>query len=156
MATSVFYGYTGNLLRVDLSLKSSGAERLSEDLLKKYIGGAALGIKYIYDEVKPGTEWFDPENRLFLGAGPLSGTRLAGTGSVALVSKGAMTNGMTSTQANGFFGAFLRFSGFDAIIVQGQSPSWVYLYIHDGQVEIKDATHLLGQTTSDTERMIKE
>ncbi|MDD5701926.1 MAG: aldehyde ferredoxin oxidoreductase C-terminal domain-containing protein [Dehalococcoidales bacterium] len=156
MESSVIYGYTGNLLRVDLSLKSSGTERFSEDLLKTYLGGAALGIKYIYDEVKPGTEWFDPENRLFLGAGPLSGTRLAGTGSVALVSKGAMTNGMSSTQANGFFGAFLRFSGFDAMIVQGQSPSWVYLYIHDGQVEIKDATHLLGQTTSDTERLIKE
>jgi aldehyde:ferredoxin oxidoreductase len=150
------YGYTGKLLRVDLSNKSYNVEKLEEEVLINYLGGAALGIKYIYDEVKPGTEWSDPANRIFLGTGPLGGTRVAGTGGVAVVSKGAMTNGMGSTQANGYFGAFLRFSGFDGMIVQGQAPSWVYLYIHDGQVEIKDGTHLLGKTTADVERQIKD
>jgi aldehyde:ferredoxin oxidoreductase len=100
-------------------------------------------------------EWNSPENRIYLGAGPLSGSRIGGSGTIAGVTKGALTNGMTSTQANGFFGAFLRFCGFDAMIIQGQADSWVYLYIHDGKVEIKDASHLLGQTTFDVEHLIK-
>lgn len=149
-------GYMGKLLRVDLSARRSSSESLAEDLLKKYIGGAALGIKYVYDEVHPGTQWSDPENRIFLGTGPLGGTRIAGSGGICGVTVGALTNGMTSTQANGYFGAFLRFSGFDGMIVQGQASSWVYLYIHDGQVEIKDAIHLLGKNTFETEHQIKE
>ena len=151
------FGYMGKLLRVDLSAKTSGIEPIEEDVFKKYLGGAALGIKYIYDEVPAGTEWSSPENRIFLGTGPLGGTRIAGSGGVCGVTVGAQTGGMTSTQANGYFGAFLRFCGFDAMIVQGQSPSWVYLHIQDnGNVEIKDATHLLGKTTFDTEVAIKE
>jgi aldehyde:ferredoxin oxidoreductase len=150
-------GYAGKLLRVDLSQKTSSVETLDEEFLKKYLGGASLGIKYIYDEVKPGTNWSDPENRLFFGAGPLSGTRIAGTGSMCVVTKGALTNGMASTQANGYFGAFLRFCGYDAMIVQGQSSSWCYIHVlADGQVEFKDAAQLLDKSTFDTERLIKE
>jgi aldehyde:ferredoxin oxidoreductase len=151
------FGYMGKLLRVDLSGRTSGIEPIEEEFLKKHLGGAALGIKYIYDEVPAGTEWSSPANRIFLGTGPLGGTRIAGSGGVCGVTVGAQTNGMTSTQANGYFGAFLRFCGFEGLIVQGQASSWVYLYIHDGgQVEIKDATHLLGKTTFDTEVQIKE
>jgi aldehyde:ferredoxin oxidoreductase len=149
-------GYTGRLLRVNLSDSKSTIDFLDESLLQKWVGGAALGINYIYQEVKPGIEWSDAENRLFLGTGPLGGTRIAGSGGVAVVTKGPLTNGMVSTQANGYFGAFLRFSGFDGMVVQGKSSSWVYLYIHDGHVEIKDAAHLVGQTTLDTEHLIKE
>jgi aldehyde:ferredoxin oxidoreductase len=156
MTVQPIFGYTGKLLRINLSGGNSNIEPLDENILKKWVGGAALGIKYIYDEVKPGTEWSDAENRIFLGTGPLGGTRIAGSGGVAVVTKGPLTDGMVSTQANGYFGAFLRFSGFDGMIVQGIAPSWVYLYIHNGQVEVKDAAHLLGQTTSDTEHLIKK
>jgi aldehyde:ferredoxin oxidoreductase len=156
MSAKQIFGYTGKLLRVDLSHRKSSSESLEEDLLKKYLGGAALGIKYIHDEVPAGTEWSAPENRIFWGAGPLTGTRMAGSGGICGVTVGALTNGMTSTQANGYFGVFLRFSGYDGMIVQGQSSSWVYLHIHDGQVDIKDASHLLGKTTFDTENLIKE
>ncbi len=110
----------------------------------------------IFDEVPPGVAWNDPENRLFLGSGPLSGTRIGGSGGVAVVTKGSMTNGMASTQANGFFGAFLRFAGFDGIILEGASPGWVYLYIHDGIAEIKNATHLLGKNTFEVDSIIKQ
>ena len=75
----------------------------------------------------------------FLGSGPLGGTRISGSGRIAVVTKGPLTNGMASSQANGFFGAFLRFNGFDAIILQGTAPEWSYLYIHDGIAELRDA-----------------
>jgi len=154
--TQQIYGYNGKVLRVDLSKGESTSEPLDEDTLRKYVGGATLGIKTLYDEVTPKTEWSDPENRLLLFSGPLGGTRVGGTGAIAVVTVGALTNGVASTQANGFFGAFLRLSGYDGIIMQGAAPDWVYLHIHDGTAELKDAKHLLGQDTFETERIIKE
>ena len=149
------YGYNGTIMRVDLTEGKNTIELLDKDILRKYIGGATLGIKYLYDEVSPGTEWSDPENRLFLGSGPLGGTRVGGSGAIAVVTKGALTNGIASSQANGFFGAFLRFSGFDGIILQGSAPQWVYLYIHNGAAELRDATFLLGKNTYDVDRTIR-
>ena len=149
------YGYAGKIIRVNLTKGESTIELLDEGFLRKYIGGATLGIKFLYDEVSPGTEWSDPENRLFLGSGPLGGTRVGGSGAIAVVTKGALTNGVASTQANGFFGAFLRFSGFDGIILQGSAPHWVYLYIHDGTAELRNASHLMGQNTYEVDRTIR-
>ena len=150
------YGYAGALLRVDLTQGATTVEPLEEAILRKYVGGAALGIRYVFNEVPPGIEWNDPENRLFIGSGPLGGTRVGGSGSIAVVTKGPQTNGMASTQANGFFGSFLRFSGYDGIILQGGSPEWVYLYIHDGTVEFRNAGHLIGKNTFEIDSIIKE
>lgn len=156
MSLAQSHGYTGKVLRVDLTNGKMISETLDEATLRKYIGGASLGIKFLYDEVPPGVEWSDPENRLFFGSGPLGGTRIGGSGTIAVVTKGALTNGIASSQANGFFGAFLRFSGFDSILVQGATPNWVYLYIHDGTAELRDARHLAGKNTSEVDHMIKE
>jgi aldehyde:ferredoxin oxidoreductase len=149
-------GYAGKLLRVNLSKMESSADVLESNVLRKYMGGATLGIKYIYDEVPPGVEWDDPDNRLFLGTGPLSGTRVGGSGSIAVVTKGPLTNGIGSTQANGFFGAFLKFSGFDAIILQGKASKWTYLYIHNDIVEFRDASYLVGMNTFEVDGAIKK
>ena len=156
MSEQKLYGYNGKILRVDLSKGTIKPEKSDETDRKNYVGGAALGIKYIYDEVPPSVAWSDPANRLYLGAGPLSGTRVAGSGSIAAVSKGPMTNGMASTQANGYFGAFLRFSGFDALILQGAAPDWSYLYIHDGTAELKSARHLLGKNNYEVDKLLRE
>ena len=150
------YGYNGKILRVDLTAGAITSETLDEATLRKYIGGASLGIKYIYDEVPPESDWSSSENRLFLGSGPLGGTRIHGSGSVAAVTKGALTNGIASSQANGFFGTFLRHSGFDAIIIQGAAPEWAYLHIHEGTAELRDARALVGKTTWDTENAVKQ
>src|SRR4030042_4019403 len=114
------YGYAGKILRGDLNNKGKvTSDVLDEAFLRKYIGGATLGIKLLYDDMSPSVQWSDPENPLFLGSGPLGGTRVGGSGAVAVVTKGALTNGVASTQANGFFGRFLRFAGFDGIIIPG-------------------------------------
>ncbi|UCG65509.1 MAG: hypothetical protein JSW12_00165 [Deltaproteobacteria bacterium] len=140
-------GYAGRILRVDLTNEKITEEDLDEATLKKYVGGASLGAKYLYAEVPPEVEWSSPENRIMFTSGPLSGTRVGGSGTVALVTKGANTNLAASSQANGFFAAYLKFAGFDAIIVQGAAKRWLYLYLHNGIAELKEAGHLVGTDT---------
>jgi len=66
---------------------------MDEVVLLKYVGGTGLGVKYLFEEVDPKLNWFDPSNIVFLGSGPLGGTRVSGSGSISFVTKGAMTNG---------------------------------------------------------------
>ncbi|MFC1937548.1 aldehyde ferredoxin oxidoreductase family protein [Chloroflexota bacterium] len=141
------YGYAGKILRVDLTNEKITEEKLDEATLMKYVGGTSLAAKYVYDEVPAGVEWSSPENRMIFAAGPLSGTRVGGSGTVSIVTKGANTNLAASSQANGFFGAFLKFSGFDAVVVHGAAKRWLYLYIHDGTAELKEASSLLSINT---------
>jgi aldehyde:ferredoxin oxidoreductase len=150
------FGYAGKLLRVDLNSGKISEYSLDMDTLRKYIGGTVLGMKILYDEVSSDVEWFDPENRLILLSGPLGGTKVGGSGTFSVVTKGALTNGATSSQANGLFGAYLRFNGFDGIILQGSANKLVYLYIHDGTAELRDASHLKGKEIWETEDEIKE
>ena len=89
MSQEHLYGYHGQILRVDLTKGTFIPEKSDVNALKQYVGGAALGMKYIYDEVPPSVAWNDPANRLYLGAGPLSGTRVAGSGSIASSVPGA-------------------------------------------------------------------
>ncbi|MDP2952239.1 MAG: aldehyde ferredoxin oxidoreductase N-terminal domain-containing protein, partial [Chloroflexota bacterium] len=143
-------GYAGTILRVDLTRGTIKPEPLSPEGLRDCLGGAGLGIKVLYDEVLPGTRWSDPENRLIVASGPLGGTAVPGSGTFSVATKGTLTNGATSTQANGFFGAYLRLSGFDAIVIQGQAPRLSYLFIEDGKAELRDASHLAGKDTWET------
>ena len=145
--------YSGRILRVDLSRRQITEEPVDEAVMRKYVGGTGLGAKYLYESVSPGIEWNDPRNIIFYGSGPLGGT-VGGTGTFSVVTKGPQTNGAVSTQANGFFGAFLRFSGFHGIIVQGAADDWVYLYIHDGISELRNARHLIGKDTWQTGELI--
>ena len=90
--------------------------------MRDYLGGIGLGAHILYDEVRgQGRTWDDPDNRLILGTGPLAGLPVWGTGGLTVVTRGAMTNGATSTQANGFFGANLKYCGYDAIVIQGSA-----------------------------------
>ncbi|MGH7318092.1 MAG: aldehyde ferredoxin oxidoreductase family protein [Candidatus Rokuibacteriota bacterium] len=143
--------YAGRLLRADLGSGRTWSEPWTPADMRFYLGGAGLGAKILWEEVPPDVGWDHPENRLVLGTGPLAGLPVWGTGGLTVVTRGAMTNGATSTQANGFFGANLKVSGFDAIVIQGQAPTWVYLLIHGDQVELRDAAHLLGQDTWETQ-----
>ncbi|MFC1988603.1 aldehyde ferredoxin oxidoreductase family protein [Chloroflexota bacterium] len=152
---SKLYGYAGKLLRVDLTTEQITEEVIDEATARKYIGGTGIGIKYLYDEVPAGVEWSDEANRMIIASGPLGGTTIGGSGTLSVVTKGALTNGAVASQANGFFGAFLKFSGYDGIILQGKAKRWVYLYIHDGQAELRDASHLMGKDTYETGDLVK-
>lgn len=150
------FGYAGKLLRVDLTEGKVIPQPLDEDVLRNYLGGTGLGVKILYEEVPPIVQWADPQNRIIFASGPLGGTRVPGSGTYAVVTLGAINNGACTSQANGFFGAYMRFSGFDGIVVQGASEDWVYLHIHEGKAEIRDAKHLVGLDIFETEDAIKK
>jgi aldehyde:ferredoxin oxidoreductase len=148
--------YAGKILRVDLSTERIWTEDWTPDMARTYLGGVGLGAKILWEEVPPEVTWDDPENRLILATGPLAGLPVWGTGGLTVVTRGALTGGGTNTQANGFFGANLKFSGYDAIVLQGRASRWVYLYIHDDDVELRDATDLLGKDTWETQDALQE
>ena len=93
--------------------------------MREYLGGIGLGAKILYDESRAQGHWDHPDNRLILATGPLAGLPVWGTGGLTVITRGAMTNGATSTQANGFFGANLKYCGYDAIVIQGQAQELV-------------------------------
>jgi len=146
----------GKIIRVDLTGKKVTEQVIDQKTMTEYVGGTGIGARVLYDEVKPGVEWADPDNRLIMATGPLAGTRMPGSGTFCIVTKGCLTNGGTASQANGFFGAYLRFNGLVGVVVQGASDRWVYLYIHDGKAELRTAEHLLGKDTWETENAIKK
>ena len=149
------YGSTGKVLRVDMTQGKLWDEALDEATLRRYLGGTGLGAKYLMEEVDPKIDWSDPKNIFFLGSGILGGSRIPGCGTISITTKGAMTNGATSSQANGNFGAYLKWCGYDAIIVQGASTTWKYLYLHEGGAELRDASKLVGKGSWETEDAIK-
>lgn len=152
---STIPGFAGKMLRVDLTNEELTEETLDEATLRAYLGGTGIGAKILYEEVPPGIEWSDSENRMILATGPLGGTNVGGSGTFSVITKGALTNGATSTQANGFMGAYMKFCGYDGIIVQGAARRWLYLHVHDGGAELRDASHLLGKDTWETDDLIK-
>jgi len=147
--------YKMRILRVDLEKERIEGEWISEEVARKYVGGTGLGAKFLYEEVLPGVEWPDPKNRLMICTGPLAGTKVAGSGTFSVVSKGPMTNFAGASQANGFFGAFLRFCGFDGIVIQGAAKTWKRLHIRDGKAELYNAEHLAGKDTWETEDAVR-
>jgi aldehyde:ferredoxin oxidoreductase len=106
------WGYMGKLLRVDLTNGTHCDERLEPELAEQYLGGTGLGVEYLYREVPPGVEWDDPRNLIIMASGPVGGTPLAGSGTFSLVTKGPMTNLGVATQANGFWGAYIKSAGY--------------------------------------------
>src|SRR5215475_4883636 len=149
-------GYAGRLLRVDMTRGKCWAEPWTAEQMRELVGGLGLGAMILYKETatkggKGNVSWDHPDNRLVLATGPLAGLPVWGTGGLTVCSIGAGTNGPTSTNANGFFGTNLKYSGYDAVIVQGQSKTWKYLYINDDVVELRDAKSLVGLDTWETQ-----
>jgi aldehyde:ferredoxin oxidoreductase len=149
-------GYAARILRVDLTGRKITDELLGGMALKSYIGGVGVGAYYLYNEVPPQIEWSDPENRLILCGGPINRIRAPGSGAFNVTTKGALTNGAASSQANGYFAAYLSSCGYDGIVIQGKSAVPVYLYINEERAELRDANHLKLKNTWETETLIKD
>ena len=149
-------GYVGKILRVDLSNRRISEEVLNLQVLEGYIGGSGLGAKLLFDEVPSGVNPFDSENRLIFTTGPLTGTLIPGSGTYAVSTRSPLTGLAGIAHANGFFGARLKYAGYDGIIFQGTSGDLVYLLISNGKVELKDARDLAGKDTWETEEILQQ
>jgi len=149
-------GYTGKILRVDLTSGSIDVETPGELFYRRYIGGAGLIAYYLLKEVDPEVDPLGPDNLLIFAAGPVTGVPIAGAGRSAVGGKSPLTGGYGEADVGGFFGAEMRRAGFDAVVIRGQAESPVYLWLHDGEAEIRPANHLWGKTTGDTQAAVQE
>ncbi|MFQ6041462.1 MAG: aldehyde ferredoxin oxidoreductase family protein, partial [Candidatus Poribacteria bacterium] len=122
---------------------------------RRYFGGVSLIAYYLLKEVPPEVEPLSPENRLIFALGPVTGVPLAGSGRNAVGAKSPLSNGFGKAEVGGFWGAELKRAGFDAIVVEGKAEQPVYLWVHDGEAEIKSAKHLWGQPTKECQEMIR-
>ncbi|MBN1692962.1 MAG: aldehyde ferredoxin oxidoreductase family protein [Dehalococcoidales bacterium] len=148
-------GYMGKMLWVDLSGGKLKDEKLDEKLARRYIGGYGIGARVLFDRMKAGADPLGPENILGFTTGPLTGTpALSGT-RYTVVGKSPLTGGWGDANSGGWFGAFLKFSGYDAVFFKGIAEKPVYLFIDNGRAELKDASRLWGEDTYATEDMIK-
>lgn len=150
------YGYNGRIIRIDLTKRAVYQEDFHHGDRITWVGGTGFGAKILWEEVPEGVSWNDPDNRLIFGNGPLTGTGFNGAGAFSLVGKGPMTNSAGCSQANGYFGAYLKFSGFDGLVIEGASSEWVYLFISNGKAEFRNADHLRGKDTFETEEIIRK
>jgi aldehyde:ferredoxin oxidoreductase len=143
-------GYTGKILRVNLTSNEIETENLDPAVIKDYIGGRGLGIYYLNRELDPKCDPLAAENMLILLTGPLTGTR-APTGSRYMVmTKSPLTGALTSSNAGGFFPTEMKRVGFDGMIITGCSDQPVYLWVGDGKIELRPAAHLWGKPTDET------
>jgi len=138
-------GYTGKLLRVNLSRPSLTEEIIDPQLLRDYIGGAGLGTRLMYDEVPPDTDPLAPEAKIIITTGPVTATALGTAGRYEVSFKSPLTGILCDSSSGGHWGAEFKQTGFDALIIEGKSPKPVYLYIKDGAYELFPADHLVGK-----------
>ena len=144
-------GWTGKLLRVDLSTGRSSIEEIPQDWLRDYIGGRGLAARYLYEEMDPTADPFSPENKLIFATGPLTGTPVPCGARYMVVTKGALTGAITTSNSGGFWGPELKFAGYDLLILEGCAPQPSYLFVYDDRVEIRDAAAFWGRGVGETE-----
>lgn len=152
----MMYGWTGTVLRVNLTTKQVTKEPLREDWARDYVGGRGLGARYLFAEVAPRVEPFSPENKLIFASGPLTGTNASCGARYMVVTKGPLTNAITTSNSGGHWGPELKAAGYDMIILEGRAATPCYLWIYDDQVEIRDAGHLWGKTVWETEEDLRK
>jgi aldehyde:ferredoxin oxidoreductase len=150
------YGYRGNVLRVDLSRGKILLDKPEEDIYRNYIGGRALALYYLLNELPPKTDAFDEKNILIFSNGVLAGAPLSGASRFSVVSKSPLTNTYGEAEAGGYFAPELKFAGYDAVIIKGKAKSPVFLWIKDERVEIVDAEKLWGLTTGEAQSGIRK
>jgi aldehyde:ferredoxin oxidoreductase len=150
-----FGGYAGTYLRVDLSRCEIKKLALPEELASQFLGGNGFGTKILWDEVGRDIDPLSPENKLIFAAGPLTGTIFPTAGRLEVISKSPLTGIYGDANAGGHFTPELKRSGFDMIIFEGRSPKPVYLWVHNGEAEIRDASDTWGKGTHETENILR-
>ena len=148
-------GWTGTVLRINLTERTITKEPLNEQWAKEYVGGRGLGARYLTEEVDPTVDALDPDNKLLFVTGPLTGTSASCGSRYMVVTKGPLTNAITTSNSGGYWGPELKFAGYDMLILEGRASSPCYLWIYDDVVELRDAGELWGKTVWETEETLR-
>ena len=149
-------GWTKKVLRVDLTKGTCKSEPLNMKWAQDYLGQRGLATKYFVEEVDPKVDPLSAANKLIMATGPLTGTPVSTGGRYSVITKGALTGAIACSNSGGYFGAEMKFAGWDMVIFEGKSPKPVYLSIEDDKAELRDAAHLWGKTVWQTEEIIKK
>ena len=150
------HAWTGKLLRIDLTDNSVAVEEIPPGRLEAYLGGRGLAVRYLMDEIDPQVEPLAPENKLILANGPLTGTPIPTGARYMAITKSPLTGALTCSNAGGHFPTEMKKAGLDMIIIEGRAAGPVYLYVEDGQAELRSADHLWGKTVPEADRMLRQ
>ncbi len=150
------YGYGGTILRVDLTNRSVQHQPTEENLARLFLGGRGLNVRRLWAELPAHTSGLSPSNLLIFGVGPLVGTTFPGGARFNVTAMSPQTGILGDSNAGGFFGPELKFAGYDQVILHGRAEHPVYLWIHDHEVELRDARWLWGRDVWDTTAAIRQ
>ena len=148
-------GYNGKILRVNLTDQTANEEELPLEIARDFIGGAGFGIKYLFDEVKAGTDPLGPENKLIFAPGPFSGTTVPCASRMAVTAKSPLTGAVGMALTGGYFPVELKFAGYDVLIIEGKAEKPTYVWIKNGKVHFRNAKKVWGMKTTDCQQIIK-
>ncbi len=148
-------GYHGKILHVHLNDLNLEVETPSEEFYKVYMGGSALGMYYLLNNTPPNADPLGPENTLTLALSVLTGAPISGQSRLTAVAKSPLSGMVGDSQCGGFFPAELKFAGFDAIVIHGKAKKPVFLWINNGEAELRPAEHLWGKTTGEVDDILK-
>jgi aldehyde:ferredoxin oxidoreductase len=148
-------GYAGKIARIDLTGGSIKVEELEEAVAREYLGGKGLGAYYLCRNQRPNIDPYDPETQLIFITGPLTGTTFPAVSRSAVITKSPMTGTFLDSYSGGFFGPHMKFAGFDALVVTGKAKKPVYVIVDQGEISIKEGSHLWGLSTFETENHLK-
>jgi len=151
-----YKGYCGKILRVNLTSKKTSEQRLSNELVRAYLGGNGIAARIIYDEVSPTTDAFSPENKLVFMTGPANGAHIPFASKFGAWSISPLTGHFHDSMSSGFLASEIKYAGYDGFIFEGHSEKPVYIWVDDDVVQFKDASHLWGKGTHESQEMIRE
>ncbi|MCJ7806731.1 MAG: aldehyde:ferredoxin oxidoreductase, partial [Clostridia bacterium] len=136
-------GYSGQTLHINLSDNSIKPKTVTQQMKDIFIGGKGFGLWYLWNAVKAETKWNDPENEIIISSGPIGGiTQYPGSGKSLVVTISPLTNSVMDSNVGGYFGPYLKFSGWDALEIQGKADKDVVVFIDGdkGKVTIEEVT----------------
>lgn len=142
-------GYSAKILRINLTERIIKTEQLKADVVGKFLGGRGLGARMFSQEVPPRVEALSSENKIFIATGLLTGSEIPASSRYMVVTKSPLNNTIASSNSGGYWGAELKFAGYDMVVLEGKADSPVYITINNDQVKIRDAGHIWGKTVGE-------
>ncbi len=149
------HGWMGKILKIDVSDGRVETEP-TEPYIDQYLGGRGIGVRLVYDLLKPGTDALAPENPLIFSMGPLSGTAMPSSGRTDVTALSPLSNLRAKSNFGGYWGPEAKYAGYDHIVIQGKAEKPSYIWITEDAVEIRDAAHLWGKDTFETQKLIQQ